>query len=438
MVLDASPSSDLDNAFPNSPDFYESDPQPSLNLMNIDRDQLPKPLPILGPLFGYSEPKMTEVAAQRIQYYVSMVGRPTTRQESEAVMFHTFKAMAISSYGGPIALGAGLWRAYRTRESYRIPFYGPMKDANGWFNGERLRIMGNEFPMTPSRRAGIHFIRGTLYGSLSYIVGSLFIASYSTTVAVVGEMRDPRLKALVQAKRMEERKGTQQREQVETKPGPRDPGLQMGQVGATGPVGGARQPQDPMGQGNVTAAELWKRHRKGIGAQDDASPSADTDFFGGDVDSQGGSNTGLMSDSQMRAQEARQQASPSESPTESRASTFRVEKVERQPSSFGDDFDDDASPTRQSNAGDGQGGNAWDRIRRQAQQQASEQKSGGGGWEAIRKQQEVGSTAGDSFTFSSAAQERQLAKHEAQKEFDARVERERQGGGFNEDTGRKW
>ncbi|KAL8909518.1 MAG: hypothetical protein Q9207_000198 [Kuettlingeria erythrocarpa] len=436
MVLDASPSSDLDNAFPNSPDFYESDSQPSPDLANIDRDQLPKPLPILGPLFGYSESKMSEVAAQRIQYYTSIVGRPTTRQESEAVMFHTYKAMAISSYGNPMALGAGLWRAYRTRETYRIPFYGPMKDANGWLNGERLRIMGREFAMTPQRRAGIHIVRGTLYGSLSYILGSLFVASYSTTVAVVGEMRDPRLKALVQAKNMKERKGIQ-REQFETKPGPRDPELQMGQVGATRPVGGTSQPQDPTGQGNTTAAELWKRHRKSIGAQDDASPSAGTDFFGGDVESQGGSNTGLMSDSQMRAQEARQQASPSDSPTESRASTFRVEKVERQPSSFGDDFDDDGNPTRRSNPGDGQAGNSWDRIRRQAQQQASEQKSGGGGWDAIRKQQEVGSTAGDSFTFSSAAQERQLAKDEAQKEFDARVERERQGGGFN-DTGRKW
>ncbi len=192
-------------------------------------------------------------------------------------------------------------------------------------------------------------------------------------------------------------------------------------------------------QGDITAAELWKRHRKGIGAEDDASPGAGTDFFGGDMESQGGSNTGLMSDSQMRAQEARQQPSPSESPTESRASTFRVDKVETQPSSFGDDFDDDASPTWRSNPGDEQASNSWDRIRRRAQQQVSEQQSeGGGGWDAIRKQQDVGSTAGDSFTFSSAAQERQLAKDEAQKEFDARVERERQGGGFNEDTRRKW
>ncbi len=302
MVLDASPSSDLDNAFPNSPDFYESDPQPSLDLSNINRDRFPKPLPILGPLFGYSESKISEIAAQRIKYYISVAGRPTTRQENEAVMFHTYKAMTISSYGNPMALGAGLWRAYRTRETFRIPFYGSMTNANGWFNGERLRILGREFVMTPLRRAGIHFCRGTMYGTLYSTLGSLFFVSYCTTVALVGEMRDPRLWDLVHAKKLEERKGTQ-REQVETKPVPRHPEPQRGQAGATRPVGGTRQPQDPMGQGDITAAELWKRHRKGIGAQDDASPSAGTDFFGGDMEIQGGSNTGLMSDSQMRAQD---------------------------------------------------------------------------------------------------------------------------------------
>lgn len=437
MVLDASPSSDLDNAFPNSPDFYESDPQPSLDLMNIDRSQLPKPLPILGPLFGWSEATMAKVAAQRVQYYVKTVGRPMTRKETEALMFHTYKAMAISSYGSPIALGVGLFRAYRTRENYRIPFYGAMKTADGWFNGERLRIMGQEFVLSRWNRAGIHFVRGGLYGSISSILGSLFIASYTTTVAVVGEMRDPRLQALIQERRRAESKGPQW-EKIEINKVPRDPEQQMGQAEATEQVEATRQPQDPLGQGNTSAADLWKRHRKGIGAQDDASPSAGTEFYGGDIESQAGTNTGLMSDSQMRAQEARQQPSAQDSPTESRASTYQMERVEKQPTSFGDDFDDDASPTRQSNAEERQGGNAWDRIRRQAQHQSSESNTRVGGWNAIRKEQEVGSTAGDSFTFSSAVQERQLAKDEAQKEFDARVERERQGGGFNEDRVKKW
>ncbi|KAL8931086.1 MAG: hypothetical protein Q9208_000189 [Pyrenodesmia sp. 3 TL-2023] len=437
MVLDAIPSSDLDNAFPNSPDFYESGPQPSLDPMNIDRSQLPKPLPVLGPLFGWSEASMTNVAAQRVQYYVKTVGRPLTRKETEALIFHTYKAMAISSYGSPIALGIGLLRAYRTRENYRIPFYGALKSADGWFNGERLRIMGQELVLSGWNRAGIHIVRGGLYGGLSTILGSLFIASYTTTVAIVGEMRDPRLQALTQERKRAERKGPQW-EKIEINKAPRGPEQQMGQAEATGQVGATRQPQDPLGQGNTSAADLWKRHRKDIGAQDDASPSAGTEFYGEDLETQAATNTGLMSDSQMRAQEARQQPSPRDSPTESRASTYQMDKIERQPTSFGDDFDDDASPTRQSNGEESQGGNAWDRIRRQAQQQSSESNTRIGGWDAIRREQEVGSTTGDSFTFSSAAQERQLAKDEAQKEFDARVERERQGGGFNEDRVRKW
>jgi hypothetical protein len=44
---------------------------------------------------------------------------------------------------------------------------------------------------------------------------------------------------------------------------------------------------------------------------------------------------------------------------------------------------------------------------------------------------------GDSFAFSTTEEDRQLARAEAQKKFDARVERERQGKDFN-DSGRKW
>jgi hypothetical protein len=43
---------------------------------------------------------------------------------------------------------------------------------------------------------------------------------------------------------------------------------------------------------------------------------------------------------------------------------------------------------------------------------------------------------GDSYSFSNSDEERQLAKTEAQKEFDARIERERQGRDFD-DRGRR-
>jgi hypothetical protein len=43
----------------------------------------------------------------------------------------------------------------------------------------------------------------------------------------------------------------------------------------------------------------------------------------------------------------------------------------------------------------------------------------------------------DSFSFSQGEEDKQLAKTEAQKEFDARLERERSGKDFDEGSGRK-
>ncbi|KAL8716462.1 MAG: hypothetical protein Q9225_006214 [Loekoesia sp. 1 TL-2023] len=412
MVLDASSTSDSYDAFPDSPDPYGTDSLSSTNPVVIDRAQLPKPLPIIGALFGFREPRMSGWAAERIRYYTSILGRSPTQKESEAIWYHSYKSMAIQSYGRPMWFGFGIYQAYKSRETYRFPFYGPLKTPDGWWNGERIRIMGVDLIDGPLARLGVHATRGSVYGLIALGFGGLLVSSYATTVAVVGELRDPRLKDVQRAKAGQRNK-------------------QKGDLEAM------KQPNDSTGQGNTSAGDLWRRHREGIGAQDDASPSAGPEGYGGDIERLGGMNTGILSDAQMRSQETRQQASPRESPAENRASTFQLDRVEKQPIGFGDTFDD-ASPTAQSSADDGQKGSAWDRIRRQAQRQASGTKQGDRGWDSIRKEQEAGSTTGDSFTFSSAEQERHLAQDEAQKEFDARVERERQGGSFNENRGKRW
>jgi hypothetical protein len=98
-----------------------------------------------------------------------------------------------------------------------------------------------------------------------------------------------------------------------------------------------------------------------------------------------------------------------------------------------------SAPEQSTNAS---GGSAWDRIRNQAGQSES-------AWDRVRRQSgpsEQPSTPKvwqsrsnvpltDSFTFDEREEDRQLAKAEAQKEFDARVERERQGKDFNDSRG---
>ncbi|KAI4183690.1 MAG: hypothetical protein L6R41_005250 [Letrouitia leprolyta] len=413
MVLETSAMSDSFDAFPDSPDPYENDSQSSAKYTSIDRSKFPKPVPIIGPLFGFTKATMSEWTEQRLRFHSSLIGRSLTPKESEAIMYHSYKNMAIQSYGNPMALGFGIYRAFKTRENYRFPFYGALKTEDGWWDGERIRIRGNDILEGPSARRLVHLWRGSAYAIVGILIGGGIVTSYATTVALVGEMRDPRLKDIQQT-RLD--KSKEKRQEVEAK----------------------QQSKDPLGQGNTSAGDLWKRHRVGIGAQDDdASPKAGSEYYGGDMEKIGDTNTGIMSDAQMRTQESRQQASPRKSPTSNRASTFQIEKVERQPAGFDDAFDD-ASPATQNNMEDSKSGNTWDRIRRNAQKQGSGAKGGSRGWDSIRKEQQVGSTTGDSFTFSSADQERQLAQDEAQKEFDAKVERERQGGNFNENTGKKW
>ena len=94
-------------------------------------------------------------------------------------------------------------------------------------------------------------------------------------------------------------------------------------------------------------------------------------------------------------------------------------------------------------------GSAWDRLRRGEKPTPIPQNSGGkpppsqSQWSRrqseTQREQTEGSTTGN-FAFSKTEEERNYAKEEAQKEFDARVERERRGGDFSQGGGdqRRW
>ncbi|KAH6608575.1 hypothetical protein Trco_001921 [Trichoderma cornu-damae] len=107
-----------------------------------------------------------------------------------------------------------------------------------------------------------------------------------------------------------------------------------------------------------------------------------------------------------------------------------------------DDFDD-ASPVAPSSSRDSSGasssnsGSAWDRIRQQAQYQPPAQQGrktwekpqSGGGWgsETDSSAQYQGQGSRDGYSYSSAEEDRSLAKEQAQREFDRLLERERGG-----------
>lgn len=416
----------LDEASPiSSPDPYDN-PSSSDSYSSTDPDiaTLPSPLPILGPLFGYNSAYTLRLIRARNAQRSQLVNRPLTPKEREALAYHTAKGLAIASWGPPLGVIAGISRYYNTREKYRFPFAGNQLKPDGWWDGERIRIMGQDVVKGLKAKQTVNFLRASIYVSLGYAIVGLLVDSYATTVSIVGEMRDERLKDIIQAIRRQTA-----REMGETSKQERQ----------------KRAVDVATGQGEKSASDLWKQHRGAIGADDasptaagfdDASPTA-AGFDYGDEAARLSGNSGngiVMGDEQTRSQEVRQQ--PRRNPAGNRAATFDVEKVERLPRSFDDDYDD-ASPTGGTGAAN-PGESAWQRIRRENASggaTSSSPRNGRRPGRGVQQEQQEASTTGDSFSFSSS-EEKHLARDEAQRQFDERVEKERRGGDFSD--GRRW
>jgi hypothetical protein len=427
MVLenasDSTPNDSLyDSAPPSDDDPYSSSETQSKGNYNIDRSQFPKPIPILGPLFGYTDQLFSKVLQQKVQTASNALKRPLSQEETSAFAYWTAKQISIFSYGPPLGIAAGLWRAYSTAPLFRFPFWQP--------NLEKLQpdAFPPKMPIMRGNRAVLawHAVRGLAYGAVGNYIAQILFGSYSMSVAAVGELSDPRLKAMVEAVRQQaqQRRGSL--------PNPRG--------GQPGTVDGAQQ------RGGV---------RIGKGQQDDASPTGGV--FGDENESLSKETSNGVSEDNVggaQAAEGRWPGLPRSRPTPAPRS---VPETQSQP------FDafDDASPTS------GQGvvadtttpqssGSAWDRIRRGEKPTSAPKPDSG--WQSGRGQQQSrqsawskqsndtqqeqreGSTTGDSFTFSKTGEERGYAKEEAQKEFDARVDKERRGGDFSQGSGdqRRW
>jgi hypothetical protein len=146
-----------------------------------------------------------------------------------------------------------------------------------------------------------------------------------------------------------------------------------------------------------------------------------------------------LSDHEMRSQEMGQ--SPDESVLSSKQTSRTVDKTTRrvpQPRITHEALDD-ISPTSGAQESSYPQESAWERIRRESA--AGQQQSSTVPRYPVDKRQvgRQGVPPGDSFTFPATDEERQLAKQEAQKDFDARVEQERHGNDFEESSrGKRW
>ena len=415
MVLENASASTSSDSFADSAPTSDADPysdsQPGGSMeYHIDTSKFPKPIPIIGRLLGYNEALYSKSLQARIHYMSELLGRPPTQEEATAVAYYTAKNMSIYSYGAPVGVAAGCWRAYNSRSTFQFPFYRPNPET---FTPDR-------FPPGIGAITGIramacwHAARASSYAALGMLFSQLIFASYGATTAAVGELTDTRLKAVaaaIQARAQKQRGAL--------------PGMQ----------GTTKVPN--------RGPQVGTQHDSSDGSsQDDASPTGGM-FEEENTQEAPGSFGGNVSGSTQKG--GQWPSRPAPLPAQQRS-----EEPDAQP------FDawDDASPTggqviTPSSTPESQG-SAWDRVRRgdrgasgpsnSSRKTQSNQSPWARQQSDTQKEQIEGSTTGDSFAFSKTEEERTYAKDEAQKEFDARVERERRGGDFGKGNGdqRRW
>lgn len=426
---DAPPSSDTDPYSTTSPSDLPSPPtgRSAHQTYNVDAAKLPQPFK----LFGLIGPSLTtqhfELIKHQCDFASQMLNRDLSQPEVDAFAYHTAKSVRVASYGAPVGISLGAIQAWRTQGTMKFPFYQPKNIDPNVFGPLRGQFARSAWTVT----------RAQAYWFVGWVLGELFFASYAVSVGSAGKAMDGRLKEFNEALR---------RRIAEGKPlgeiaGARPPPGQRGSV--TTPEGRMdemvnRLPRENFEGERIRPGVAPRGQRQREREVDDASPTG-----GAFLDDHGdaGTDTGLLSDEQMQRRDRKQQ-SDAGGQAENRANTFAMEKVTSQPKNFDSD---DASPAAQTEkpAKEYPKGSTWERIRREAATGRSE-KSGSawsraGSDSGVKKEQRDGSTLGDSFSFSETEEERQLAKTEAQKDFDARLDRERAGGDFNEERrGRRW
>jgi hypothetical protein len=399
MVLDTaafdnSPASDFDPYVQNA---TSSPSQSSNGALHIDLSKASRPFPFLGPLLGFNQAQLVKMTSDVAREAPRIIARPLTQDEVDAVVTSVSKYAQVHSWIYANALIFAGFKAQSTRKEMGFPLGFPTGKIF-----KNLSINFDKFgPLTgPLSRAAWNTVRTTVWmawwGLPAYIVGG-----------VVGQM------AMAQTQMADKR---------------------------------LKQFQQDMGSESSRARlnAAVQRRQSGLPQQPVTQTQQDDDG----MNPQLGSETVLdkSEDRGRRGVEEFMRSSPKEPSPQSSTGEPQLEPSKYRFQSP-DERSQALSAAEQSSNMNASGGSAWDRIRNQAGQNES-------AWDRVRRgsgqgEQQVGPDQWqsrdnvpltDSFTFDERDEDRHLAKTEAQREFDQRVERERQGKDFSEGKGggKKW
>ncbi|KAL1588013.1 hypothetical protein WHR41_03219 [Cladosporium halotolerans] len=412
---DSPPSDDIDRYADKNPP-YTSTREPSFASVARDGAQgkvfvnlanLPRPFSLFGT--RSNPPVLIESIQESCRFLQQVLQRPATQEEADAFAYHVAKSYRVASFGSPVGMSLASVQFFRTRDSFRFPGWSPFKDQSNW-SKDRLG------PLTgPAARMGWHSLRLFSYMLLGSVVGAVFFGSYAVSLSLAGRAMDPRLKEFSEKLRQLQKDGVSTQQ--------------------------LRRQQDVEG---TTQAETFEQRRQRRSVQSMQRESGQSQGYGGaqgarksndydDASPTGGAfeadysdpltDTGVMNDDQSTQQQYRQQADAWSSPAENRANTVDLNKAAPQRPS---------ADRQAANQGEGvsqqQGGSAWERLRQQAANGGAGAGAGSGAQRRSRDQEDQG---GDAFSFSSSEEDKQTAKYEAQKDFDARIEQERSGKNFD-------
>lgn len=379
---DSSPTSDYDPYSSSSDSSNSSSLGPSGVFPEgyvLDQNRLPKPIPLVGAYFGFGASRRRQAIIAACTTISKTIQRPLTAEECDSIAYHMSKGATISSYGEPAGLLAGYWRYNNTRATFQFPFYKPdleklNRDKLFFLRGGRARV-------------GWDILRLLAYGGLAGFIGQAGAGAYAASVVAVGQATDPRMRNVKESiSKMSD-----------------DEVRRRGGIGGRGPMNrGWRDP--PPYQQQQGQEQQMEQGYGGIQPQGDVDDaSAQSSGFGFDDASPTASaptqNTGSAWDQIRKTGGGRPQVPQKQTASEP--------KPGRPP------------------------GDAW--ANRRGRDLNSGQTSGG-----VQQEQRTGSTMGDSYAFSGSEAERAEAKAQSQREFDEKIDRERQGRNFDDSAGGKW
>lgn len=361
----------------------------------------------------------------------NLAHRPLTQTEAEGYAHHASRRTLYSFASSISAVWIGSILAIYGRKTMKFPFRKPQPlERYDNFPNRWLPVLKGHYA-----RIAWQITRFNVYTILSLALIAPIYSSMGDSAMMVGLYKDQRTHEVTKsmAAALKNTNGRLQRHASNS------PGVvrRPSQAGETEDENGFSTPSEQVA---------------GNGYSDVKEYSGDTAFTDGTTD------TGLVGNSQMQRREARQ-PSPS---SFSGDSGFRQNPVRKPNPAFGNkqatradqDFEnssdtnfifDDGSPATgndsdvnagSSFSGDG-GGSAWERVRRGQTRKTTQSQTtspsgqtshvASTGRPTSSWSKDAYDTNADSFSFSGSERDRQLAKEQAQKDFDRMLEDERRG-----------